>query len=332
MAKTKAAQAPKPSVLSALLQQAQASVDYYETDLSEVSTGGGGRVYPEGYAFARLVSYVEFGKQPREFQGQAKDPVLTFRLGFAIWGQPPGQEETYHNADGTPGYIGTFDMYHGNNSKAGTKVAFDKMNWTGKHKQFFTMLGEPFLLRIKVKEVDGEGGKKRKVNRIDLKETLPPRDPATGSAYPVPEVEDESLYRLFLWNNPTVEGWDSLFIEGQSEEGKSKNWMQEKCYEAVDFEGSALHQLLSGGAALPSLMAEDSEEEGAQEEDWDEEAAPEEAVAPTPPAPPAAPAKSKAPAKAKAAAKPAAPAASKAGSASKSMFAGVPPVPPAAGK
>lgn len=332
MTKSKAApKAAKPSVLSALLQQAQDSVDYYETDLSEVSTGGGGRVYPEGYAFARLVSYVEFGKQPREFQGQAKDPVLTFRLGFAIWGQPPGQEETYHNADGTPGYIGTFDMYHGNNSKASTKVAFDKMNWTGKHKQFFTMLGEPFLLRIKIKEVDGEGGKKRKVNRLDLKETLPPRDPATGAAYPVPEVEDESMYRLFLWNNPTVEGWDSLFIEGQSDEGKSKNWMQEKCYEAVDFEGSALHQLLSGGAALPSLMADDASEEAEEEPEQEEEE--QEEAAPTPPAPPAAPAKpAKAPAKA--AAKPAAAKpATKAGAPSKSLFAGgVPPVPPAVGK
>jgi len=61
--------------------QALAAQDVAESgiDLNEaVKGGGGGRLLPEGYAFGRLVEYIEFGNQPQEFQGQAKDPALEF--------------------------------------------------------------------------------------------------------------------------------------------------------------------------------------------------------------------------------------------------------------
>lgn len=277
MAKAKSNKAPVTnSRLAALQAVAQEAVDTYEVDLSEESTGGGGKLLPEGWAFARLVEYVEYGKQPREYKGESKEPALTFRMGFAIWGTPPGQDVSYHNEDGSPGIIRTYDMYHGNNVKSGTKIAFDKLNYTGKHKQFFTMLGEPFLLRIVHKESKDAQGKARTVHRLDLKQTMAPFEPTTGQPYNIPQVEDESLYKLFLWNNPTAEGWESIFIEGTNDQGKSKNWMQERCYEAVDFEDSALAQLLNG-ADIPDVTGSYEAPEGDEEEEQEDD---------TPPPPP----------------------------------------------
>ena len=51
---------------------------------------------------------------------------------------------------------------------------------------------------------------------------------------------------MFLWDRPTKEDWDSLFVEGKWDNGDSKNYVQEKILEATDFEGSPLHQLLEG--------------------------------------------------------------------------------------
>lgn len=285
--------------VNALLALANEAAESAEVDMSEVQAGGGfSKVYPTGYAFARLVEYVEFGKHIDEFDGKQKPPALNFRLGFAIWGQPPGQEDTYHNEDGSPGIIRTWDLRISNNEKATVKIAFDRMNYKGGAKQFYQFLSQPFLIHIE--KYTGKDKKER--NRINLKNTLPPHDPATGTPYKIDEAPAE-MYRLFLWNNPTKEGWDSLFIEGTRDDGKSKNFLQERCMTAVDFEGSPLQQMLSGGASLPvpeELAAEKPKEEAAPAQETpaapaapaapETPAAPPEAAAPAAPEVPAVPA------------------------------------------
>src|SRR5690554_4047306 len=112
--------------LEEMRRMADEAAEQAEVDMSETQSGGFGKLYPEGYAFARLVEYVELGTHTEEFQGKVKPPALTFRLGFAIWGCPPNQpngaKETYHNEDGTPGLIRTYDMRISNNEKAGSKI------------------------------------------------------------------------------------------------------------------------------------------------------------------------------------------------------------------
>jgi hypothetical protein len=234
--------------LEEMRRLADEAAEQAEVDMSETQSGGFSRLYPPGYAFARLVEYVEFGKHSEEFNGKPKPPALTFKLGFAIWGTPPGQKESYHNEDGSPGIIRTYDMRISNNEKAGSKLAFDKLNYKGKAKQFYQFLGEAFLIKIEQKaRRDGKGMR----NQIVLKETLPPFEPATGSPYKIDEAPAD-MYRLFIWNRPTKQGWDSLFIDGKTDDGKSKNFIQEKCLAAVDFEGSPLQRMLSGAGELPS--------------------------------------------------------------------------------
>ena len=227
--------------------QALAAQDVAESgiDLNEaVKGGGGGRLLPEGYAFGRLVEYIEFGNQPQEFQGQAKDPALEFTLGFALTGQG------YQNDDGTPYIVRTYNTALSRNEKSRAFKMFKALNWKGTAKSFAQLLGETFL--VKIKQVPKSKTDPKIVSRIDLDGFLPPLDPVTRQPYPIAEAPDD-MYRLFLWSRPTKEAWDSLYIEGEYE-GKSKNRIQEQILAALDFQGSPLQQLLmqSGVTALPT--------------------------------------------------------------------------------
>ena len=227
--------------------QALAAQDVAESgiDLNEaVKGGGGGRLLPEGYAFGRLVEYIEFGNQPQEFQGQVKAPALEFTLGFALTG------EGYQNDDGTPYVVRTYNTALSRNEKARAFKLFKALNWKGTAKSFAQLLGETFL--VKIKQVPKSKTDPKIVSRIDLDGFLPPLDPVTRQPYPVAEAPDD-MYRLFLWSRPTKEAWDSLYIEGEYE-GKSKNRIQEQILAALDFQGSPLQQLLmaSGVTALPT--------------------------------------------------------------------------------
>ena len=227
--------------------QALAAQDVAESgiDLNEaVKGGGGGRLLPEGYAFGRLVEYIEFGNQPQEFQGQAKAPALEFTLGFALTGQG------YQNDDGTQYIVRTYNTALSRNEKSRAFKMFKALNWKGTAKSFAQLLGETFL--VKIKQVPKSKTDPKIVSRIDLDGFLPPLDPVTRQPYPVAEAPDD-MYRLFLWSRPTKEAWDSLYIEGEYE-GKSKNRIQEQILAALDFQGSPLQQLLmqSGVTALPT--------------------------------------------------------------------------------
>lgn len=233
--------------LAAMLALADEEVQATGVDMNEATKGGGGaRLLPEGYAFGRLVEYIEFGMQPQEYQGQAKDPALEFSLGFALWG------EGYQNDDGSPYIVRTFSMAMSQNEKSRSFKLFRSLNWKGSKKHFAQLLSEPFL--VKIKHVAKSKTDATVVSRIDLDGFLPPLDPVSKQPYPIPEAPAE-LYRLFLWNRPTKEAWDALFIEGEYE-GKSKNRIQEIILGALDFQGSPLQLLLAGEVpALPAAPA-----------------------------------------------------------------------------
>lgn len=223
-------------------------------DLNEVVKGGGGRLLPEGYAFGRLVEYIEYGNQPQEFNGKAKDPALEYTLGFALWGQVPDPADpskvvTYHNDDGTPYIMRTYATAISQNEKSRTHKLFKALNWKLTAKNLAQLIGETYL--IKIKHVPKSKADQTLVSRIDLDGFLPPLDPVTRAPYAIPEAADD-LYRMFIWNRPTKEAWDALFVEGKFDDGKSKNRVQETIIAALDFQGSPLQQLLLN-AGVPSL-------------------------------------------------------------------------------
>jgi hypothetical protein len=225
-------------ILNSLIEDA---IELQSVDLTETGTGGGG-IMPEGYAMARLVTYVELGQQPQEFNGKPKNPADEFFVGFKLFG---GDGDCY---DGR--FIKTFDLALSNNAKAGAKVLFDKLNWKGDMKHIAQALGRAFLVPIIIKK--GADGKER--NRINLAGILPPIDVVSKSAYPIPEVDMGDL-KYFFFNKPTKGTWEALFVEGQWDDGGSKNKVQEKIMSALNFPGSELEQLVSG-VVLPDLQDE----------------------------------------------------------------------------
>jgi len=280
------------SNLQYLLDLANEAAELSAIDMSESSTGGGRQLLEENYYLARFCEYIELGKHAREYQGKPKPAALNFRLGFALFG------EGVQSEDGTPYLLRTYDMTLGNNEKARAKQAFDNMNYVGTAKHFAQLLSQPFLIYVTV-ETSKKTGKQ--YNSIDFAKVGAPVEALSRKPYDVPDI-DEELYRVFLWDRPTQETWDSLFIEGTFDDGKSKNYIQETCLAAVDFQGSALHQLLSdAGLTLPEAP---KDLEGAEEASAEKEAAEEEFTAPPVPTAPKAPATPKTPGAPKAAVPP----------------------------
>ena len=209
-------------------------------DMTEESTGGGGSLMPEGFAMARCVTYIELGMQPQEFGGKAKAPAPEVILGFKLFGGP---DNCY---DGR--FLSTFPIALGNNTKSNAKITFDRLNWQGNMKHFAQALGKGFLVPVTVHTNETT---KKQSNRMNLKGILPPIDPVSKGAYPIPEVAAEDI-KYFFFDKPTKETWDSLFVEGSFDDGGSKNKHQEKILTALNYPGSALEQLLSG-VVLPEL-------------------------------------------------------------------------------
>lgn len=213
-----------------------------------VKGGGGARLLPEGYAYCRLVEYIEFGMQPQEFGGKQKDPALEFQLGFALYDTA---DRKYQNDDGSPYITRPYTMAMSANEKARSYLLFKLLNWQGKFRHFGQLLTQPFLAKI-VHEPKSKTDPKI-VSRIDLKGFLPPLDAVSGMPLPVPEARPEDL-KAFFWERPNKAVFDSFYVEGKWDDGRSKNIIQETMLAAVDFESSPLKQLLMGAnfAALPA--------------------------------------------------------------------------------
>jgi hypothetical protein len=246
--------------MSKLAQMQAAIAEMSETanDMTEVQKGGGAaRLLPEGYAYGRMIECIELGNQPQQFEGKAKDPKAEMQIAFALWGEARDAAGnsigTYHNEDGTPYVLRPYSFAIDRNDKARAYLLFKSMNWKGQHKNFGQMLGEAFL--VKIVHVPKSKKDPTIVSRIDLTGFLPPVDPVQRMPYPIPDAP-EDMYKWFFWDKPTVETWNSLFIEGNLDDGRSKNFVQEKIAGATNFAGSPLEaMLLKSGLTKPVAAA-----------------------------------------------------------------------------
>lgn len=222
----------------------------YGPDMNEaVSGGSGARLLPVGNAFAVLIGVVELGKHPQEFNGKAKEPADEVQLTFALMGQGFNGEK-YANDDGTPYIMRCYPFAMSRNEKARAFLTFKKMNWKGQAKSFPQLLGQAFFLPIKQQPKSKTDA--TLVSRPDLTGILPPLDAMTGQPYQVPQV-DPKLFHLFLWEKPTIECWDSIYVDGNYDDGESKNVTQGTITAALNFQGSPIQQLLlANGLPIPS--------------------------------------------------------------------------------
>ena len=222
--------------LNALVNE---TVETQGVDHSVTQQGGGNFedvLLPKGTYYGRMVEYIELGKKIPMNAGKptGKPAVLNVRTGFIIY-----------TPDGGIKRINPFPMAVSSFEKAKFKQLFDKMNVDGTLKHLAQALGKPMAFDIE--QYTTKAGKTLNVINFAGTRPLPKFDPNTGAPIVLPEL-DEQFLRLFLWNNPTKETWESLYIE-------KNNFIQEDILAAVDFEGSALQQLLMGGVPSPEALA-----------------------------------------------------------------------------
>jgi hypothetical protein len=208
-----------------------------------------------GVALFRLLSYVELGRH--ESKNPSHKPALGTMLTFEL-SHPDHMIEI--NGKMVPSQI-SVRLNKGATNKSGYKKLFNVMNAAcgNKYNHFIQMIGSAFLGEIFHNE-SGEGDKKKVYANIDkdgawsLKAPIQV-DALTNTQTPIPVPELVGTPSAFLWENKTTsdadykELWDSIYIEGTRTNDKneevSKNWIQERIMENIEWEGSAAQALFS---------------------------------------------------------------------------------------
>lgn len=260
---------------------------------SEARSGGDFErsVAAKGKTVGRLIEYVELGVQKQKpWQGKPRASKDTVRVTFELLGKKNIREI---DVDGKTREIADRISITTNKSmhpKASFFKLFKKMQY-GRDSitHMAQMLGEAFNIEITHNEVTKDGTTTVYANMQDEDGTYligaPVREifDADGEVTSIekkPVREELSDLRVFIWDEPTKETWDSLFIDGErevkDEKGKtknvSKNWIQEMILNAENFEGSPLELMIEGGESLPDDLDEDEDDdEEDSDEDYDDE-------------------------------------------------------------
>lgn len=238
-----------------LIKQAAAGTDFTQ----EKKGGDFERELPEaGKGVCRFREYIEIGlRDTKSAQYPDKKPAHKARFVFEL--TTPKHVKEVKKDDGTVlkiPHVLSIEVPISQSAKSNYIKLFRALNYLGTCTHPAQLLGKPYMIEVVHSWAKGDDPEKTKPSYANfMKDGVvlisAPRveDPLTGSVKElvVPELLND--LKLFLWDNPTKESWDSLFIEGTREkdgEQISKNWLQERIMEALDFEGSALHTMLEG--------------------------------------------------------------------------------------
>ena len=228
------------SLLQRLQSQAQQAVELSH-DMTQVQSTSIEPI-PVGIHPMQFIKYIEFGKHHPTEKGlidKSKPARLEFKATFAVWCD--GFDKPARFID-----TGYFRLGVSTNIKAKAFMMFNSMNHMQDCRTFPSLLGRTFMGTVKHRAKDD-----KVYHSLVLDGFSALVDPITKKPYEVPELPD-NVWGLFLWEAPTIEDWNALHIEGTTDDGKSKNYIQDAMLSAVDYQGSALAALLGSGT-IPSL-------------------------------------------------------------------------------
>lgn len=227
-------------------------------NMTQARTGGGEYTPPAaGVALCRFIGYIETGKRTRTIPGKPPKQADEVRLVFELHGP---KHEPKKLDDGTllPHRL-SIDTALSLNEKANFFKLFQRMNYEGKATHMSQLLGQPFLCTV-VHET-GKDGKVYAKLKDDSGFTIrPPRqeDALTGETRVIPVPPAISPIRIFVWNAaPEFIGkmWDTLFIDGSYDDGRTKNVLQELVKSADNFVNSPIFQYLQTSGVNMELGA-----------------------------------------------------------------------------
>lgn len=210
-----------------------------------------------GVTVGRMIEYIELGKQPqRPFKGKAKPNAFMVRIVFELLHPERNIKEI--EVDGVKKKIADkipVTLAYKLDAKASYKRLFNTMvRGRDGIKHMAQMLNEPFVITV-VHNTGADGRTYANIRLADgswLLQEAAQSDPIAGTKTAIRVPAAISPIRIFLWNKPTKETWDSLYIdgtrtvkEGDVEKEVSKNWIQEKILSAKNYDGSELQAMLA---------------------------------------------------------------------------------------
>lgn len=215
----------------------------------------------------RLVGYVETGVHKKVFKGEEKfkpQVELTFELSG-----PKHQPRKTDSGVLIPHRIVVKESV-GFTVKNGYMKLFNQLNHDGSHTNFVTMLMESSWRGSVLHREYTIGDQKRIAaelkSRVNGYQIFAPtyEDPDTGELKQVTADPAITAPRLFLWEDPDLDQWDSLYIDGTYDNGDTKNVLQERIKRAENFVGSPIYDLLKeagrGDELEPVVNANSSED------------------------------------------------------------------------
>lgn len=267
-----------------LINEALEELEQSGEDLNNTSSGGGDfEPAAPGPTRVRLVSYIETGVHTKK-SGKYIKTKPRVELGFELSG-PKHEPKVLDDGTKIPFRI-NIGLVKGTHVKNGYIKLFKQLvAATGKPegsiKNFVQlMMKEAWLAKVSHwKTPDGQRTIVQLTdNQVFTFKSVQFEDEETGELRKIAVAPAISEPRLFLWDSPTLAQWDSLYIEGQRDDGTSKNFLQERIRQAENFEGSPIQLLLlendRADEAVP--LARNSRPEGEEAPEGDEgEAQPE---------------------------------------------------------
>lgn len=230
-----------------------------QTDQSVATKGGDYQPPKAGLSIITLIGYIEQGVHLHEIPNkpsyESNDVTLIFELN--------GGANKAEEVDGKliAKRISVTEKLS-QNEKAHYFKIFNAMNYDGQATHGAQLLGKHFLADVFVTE-----GKDKKQyaslkgpNGYTIRAPIvikgDPLDPDNQQKVVVPApVRAQADNKVFLWDYASQEMWDSLFIDGEYEArkdektgkeypAKSKNVLQNKIKEALNWKGSPMQKIL----------------------------------------------------------------------------------------
>lgn len=273
---TKKTAPKKAAAKAAVLQELDEIIDTLadESVESEFSYS----VPDEGEYGARLVEYIELGKQVTYFEGKASKPKPQVRLTFELLDPELAYERDDDGVKSVRYPTQSVTITKGNGSKSSyikfLKAFKSAVPELSEAKQLVAFIDKPIVLKI----VHTPGKKDPSKIYINLKadhiSSVTYKDKKTKKLETVEVPEATATFRMLLWDNPSITQWDSLFIDGTREKDgvtKSKNWIQELILKANNFSGSTLSDVLEGAGVMDDFADSISNADDYIDEDGDED-------------------------------------------------------------
>ncbi|AUG85415.1 hypothetical protein RsoP1IDN_14 [Ralstonia phage RsoP1IDN] len=209
-------------------------------DLTKEQAGGDYSPPAKGVPGVRFVGYIETGKVEGTFQGQTRvqdKAHLLFELHGKRWPASEG---------GRPQML-TVKLNKSKSGKSGYIKLFKAMNYEGNATTFVDLLGGDYIANVFHYENDGKTFATLKDDAtgiITVRAPFVENEDGEPQRRKVPEAMTD--IKVFLWDDPDMDQWNSIFIDGEYDDGKSKNRFQNAIKSALNFEGSPAEALLEG--------------------------------------------------------------------------------------